>query len=100
MYKRQHDPTVLVQGDTGRYGDDGALFNHALFQLLQRSGHGSADQISMTPSDVITLHNVTYTSCPQTRATWQIRARELRLDSAAGVGVGRGAILDLSLIHI
>src|ERR1700694_410162 len=32
---RFHDPTVLVQGDTGRYGDDGALFNHAQFQLLQ-----------------------------------------------------------------
>ena len=97
---RFHDPTVLVQGDTGRYGDDGALFNHALFQLLQQSGHGSADQISMTPSDVITLHNVIYTSCPQTRATWQLRARELRLDTAAGEGIGRGAILDVEGIPI
>jgi LPS-assembly protein len=97
---RFHDPSVLVQGDTGRYGDDGALFNHALFQLLQRSGHGSADQISMTPSDVITLHNVTYTSCPQSRATWQLRARDLRLDTAAGVGVGRNAIIDVEGIPI
>jgi LPS-assembly protein len=97
---RFHDPTVLVQGDTGRYGDDGALFNHAQFQLLQQTGHGSADQISMSPSDVITLHNVVYTSCPQQRATWQIRARELRLDTAAGEGVGRGAIVDVHDIPI
>ncbi len=97
---RFHDPTVLVQGDTGHYGDDGALFNHAQFQLLQQSGHGSADQISMTPNDVITLRNVTYTSCPQQRATWQIRARELRLDTAAGQGVGRGAIVDVRGIPI
>jgi LPS-assembly protein len=97
---RFHDPTVLVQGDTGRYGDDGALFNHAQFQLLQQSGHGSADQISMSPSNVITLHNVIYTSCPQQRATWQIRARELRLDTAAGEGVGRGAIIDVHDIPI
>lgn len=97
---RFHDPTVLVQGDTGRYGDDGALFNHAQFQLLQQSGHGSADQISMSPSDVITLRNVIYTSCPQQRATWQIRARELRLDTAAGEGVGRGAIVDVHGIPI
>ncbi|MGC2459489.1 MAG: LPS assembly protein LptD [Steroidobacteraceae bacterium] len=97
---RFHDPTVLVQGDTGRYGDDGALFNHAQFQLLQQSGHGSADQMSMTPSNVITLHNVTYTSCPPQRATWQIRARELRLDTAAGEGVGRGAIVDVDGIPI
>jgi LPS-assembly protein len=97
---RFRDPTVLVQGDTGRYGDDGALFNHAQFQLLPQSGHGSADQITMSPSDVITLHNVIYTSCPQQRATWQIRARELRLDTAAGVGVGRGAIVDVHDIPI
>ena len=97
---RFHDPTMLVQGDTGRYGDDGALFNHAQFQLLQQSGHGSADQISMTPSDVITLRKVTYTSCPPPRATWQIRARELRLDTAAGEGIGRGAVVDIEGIPI
>ena len=81
---RFRDPTVLVQGDTGHYGDDGALFNHAQFQLLQQPGHGSADQIAMSPSNVITLRNVIYTSCPQPHADWQIRARELRLDTAAG----------------
>ena len=97
---RFHAPTVLVQGDTGRYADDGAMFNHAQFQLLQRSGHGSADQISMSPDDLITLRNVVYTSCPQQHATWQIRAREMRLDTAAGEGVGRGAILDVHDVPI
>jgi LPS-assembly protein len=97
---RFHDPTVLIQGDTGRYGDDGALFNHAQFQLLQQSGHGSADQISMSPSDVITLRNVVYTSCPQQRAAWRIRAHQLRLDTAAGEGVGRGAVIDVEGVPI
>ena len=59
---RFHDPTVLIQGDTGRYGDDGAMFNHAQFELQQQSGHGSADQIAMSPSNVIILRNVIYTS--------------------------------------
>ncbi|HEY3731824.1 MAG TPA: LPS assembly protein LptD [Steroidobacteraceae bacterium] len=97
---RFHDPTVLIQGDTGRYGDDGALFNHAQFEFLQQPGHGSADQIAMSPNEVITLRHVTYSSCPQQRATWQIRARELRLDTAAGQGVGRGAIVDVEGIPI
>jgi LPS-assembly protein len=95
-----HDPTVLIQGDTGRYGDDGALFNHAQFELQQQSGHGSADEIAMSPSKVITLRNVIYTSCPQQRATWQIRARQLRLDTAAGEGIGRGAVIDIEGIPI
>jgi LPS-assembly protein len=97
---RFHDPTVLIQGDTGRYGDDGALFNHAQFQLQQLSGHGSADQISLSPSNVITLRNVVYTSCSQQRAAWQIRAHQLRLDTAAGEGVGRGALIDVEGVPI
>jgi LPS-assembly protein len=97
---RFRDPTVLIQGDTGRYGDDGALFNHARFQLQQQAGHGSADQISMSPSNVITLRNVVYTSCPQQRATWQIHAHQLRLDTAAGEGVGRGAVIDVEGVPI
>ena len=97
---RFRDPTVLIQGDTGRYGDDGALFSHAQFQLQQQSGHGSADEISMSPSNVITLRNVIYTSCPQQRATWQIRAHQLRLDTAAGEGIGRGAVIDIEGVPI
>ena len=54
----------------------------------------------MTPSNVITLRNVTYTSCPQQRADLAIRARELRLDTDAGEGVGRGAVVDFEGIPI
>ncbi len=97
---RFHDPTVQVQGDTGHYGDDGALFSHAQFQFLKLPGYGAADQISMTPDNVVTLHNVTYTTCPRPRADWMLHARELQLDSNAGVGVGRGAVVDFQGIPI
>jgi LPS-assembly protein len=97
---RFRDPIVQVQGDTGHYGDDGAQFTHAQFQFLRQPGYGSADQIFMTPANVITLRHVTYTSCPPPRADWQIRARELTLDTAASEGVGRGASVDFKGVPI
>ena len=54
----------------------------------------------MSPNNIITVRNVIYTSCPPPHADWRIRARELRLDTAAGEGVGRGARLEVEGIPI
>ncbi len=100
---RYRDPIVLVQGDSGHYGADGAQFSHAQFQFLQQSGYGSAAQITMSPTNVVTLQQVTYTSCPKPRADWQIRARQLVLDTNAGRGIGRGATLafeDVPILYL
>jgi LPS-assembly protein len=94
------NPTVLISGDAGHYDDDGALFNHAQFHFLQQTGFGSADQIALSPNNILTLKNVTYTSCPPPHADWRIRAGELRLDTAAGEGVGRHARLEVQDIPI
>ena len=77
---RYRDPVVLLQGDSGHYNDQGAAVSHGQFELAQQPGHGSADQISMTPAKVITLRKVTYSSCPSPHNDWQIRARDLTLD--------------------
>ena len=85
------DPVVLIAGDTGHYGNEGGQFSHAQLQFLQRPGHATADQVALAPGNIVTLRTVTYTSCPQSHADWQIRARELTLDVDASRGVGRGA---------
>jgi LPS-assembly protein len=97
---RYRDPIVLVAGDAGHYGEEGGLFSHARLDFLQRPGHATADQIALSAGNIVTLRAVTYTSCPQPRADWQIRARELRLDVDASRGVGRGAIVDFESVPI
>ncbi|HEY3808508.1 MAG TPA: LPS assembly protein LptD [Steroidobacteraceae bacterium] len=97
---RYRDPIVLLQGDTGHYNDQSADFSHGRFELLKQPGHGTAEQISMTPDKVITLERVTYSSCPRQHNDWMIRARELVLDTQAGRGVGHGAIVDFEQVPI
>ena len=94
------DPTVRVQGTQGHYGDEGAQFSDAQFQFLKLPGRGSAADISMDPNNVVTLRRVTYTSCPPPRSDWDLRAKELRLDTDAGRGVGRGARVDFEGVPI
>jgi len=97
---RFRNPIVMVQGDAGRYADDGALFTHAQFQFQKQPGYGSADKFVWTPDNIITVQNVIYTSCPPPRAVWRIRARQLTLDTAKGEGVGRGARLEIEGIPL
>jgi LPS-assembly protein len=97
---RYRDPVVLLQGDSGHYNEQEAQFSHGQFELLQQPGHGTAEQISMTPAKVITLRHVTYSSCPPPRSDWQIRARDLTLDTAASRGVGHGATVDFEGVPI
>lgn len=88
------DSMVQLQGDSGHYGDSGGQFARAQFQFLGRPGHGSAQDLTLSPTDVITVRKILYTSCPSGHADWDIRARELQLDTAANAGVARGAIVD------
>ncbi len=97
---RFRNPIVMVQGDAGRYGDEGALFSHAQFRFEQQPGYGQAEQISWTPDNVIVVRNVVYTSCPPPKADWRMRAREMTLDTGAGQGVGRGVRLEVENIPL
>jgi LPS-assembly protein len=97
---RFRNPIVMLQGDAGRYADDGAAFTHAQFQFQKQPGYGTADKFAWTPNNVVTAQNVVYTSCPPPKAMWRIRARQLKLDTAKGEGVGRDARLEIEGITL
>ena len=65
---RFRDPTVLIQGDSGRYGEDGACSPRA-FPVAAAPGHGSAMRSRCHPGQCHHLAQCHYTSCPHPRAT-------------------------------
>jgi LPS-assembly protein len=97
---RYTDPIVHIEGDTGFYTELDAQFSNARFQFLQRPGRGTAQSMDMHPGGIFDLRRVTYTSCPPNRSDWQIRARELTLDTTANRGVGHGARVDFEGIPL
>ncbi|HTV79634.1 MAG TPA: LPS assembly protein LptD [Steroidobacteraceae bacterium] len=86
------DPLIHVNGREGHYSaTGGASFKDAQFELLQRDAHGSAALVDLTPGGILRLQDVTFSTCPTTEETWQIRAGTLTLDNGEHEGVARDA---------
>ncbi len=94
------DPAIRVDGDSGFYGDDGAQFRAARFELLQQPGRGTAKSVDLRPSGAVELRDVTYTTCPEGAADWQIRAGRITLNTDTRRGVGRDARLDFKSVPV
>ena len=97
---RYTDAGIRVEGTSGAYGDHGALFRDARFELVQQHGRGSARAVELMPSGAIVLRSVTYTTCPKEAADWQLRASRITLDTDAKRGVGHDARLDFKGVPI
>jgi LPS-assembly protein len=94
------DPAIHVEGDSGYYGDNGAQFRAARFELLQHPGRGAAKSVDRLPSGAVELRSVTYTTCPKGVADWQIRAGRITLHTDSKRGVGRNARLDFKNVPV
>ena len=95
------DPLIHLTGSNGRYSTSGgASFSNAQFELLQRDAHGAAQLIDLTPGGILRLQGVTFSTCPLTAQTWEIRAGTLTLDSGQHTGVARDASVDFKGVPI
>jgi LPS-assembly protein len=89
------DPLVHVTGAAGSYSAAaGASFKSAQFSLTQRSARGTAQEMTLTPQGVLDLQGVTFTTCPANDSSWQLRAKDITLDTRSKIGTGRDTQVD------
>jgi len=95
------DPLIHLTGLDGQYSSlGGGSFHEAQFELLQRDAHGSAQLVDLTPAGILRLQDGTFSTCPTSEETWQIRAATMTLDSAEHTGVARDASVDFKGIPV
>lgn len=88
--------------------DDAALdrdaeqisFSAASFDLPKRPARGAAETIVINNANLLSLRNLSFTTCPEDDVDWQLLARELELDSEAGFGTARGVRLKFKRVPI
>ena len=98
---RYEDALIQLTGSNGRYSTSGgATFGDAQFELLQRDAHGSAKLVDLTPGGILRLQDVTFSTCPLTEETWQIRADTVTIDSGEHTGVARDASVNFDGVPI
>ena len=95
------DSRIRVRGETGSFdADGGAKLGNAEFELPSRPARGAADSIAVTREGMVSLDEVTYTTCPAGNHDWLIRARDIDLDTTTRNGSGRGVRLDFKGLPI
>jgi len=89
------DPVVRLSGTDGHYSQaGGASFKSAQFELRQRAARGFAESVDITPNGILHLRGVTFTTCPASDQSWQLKANTLTLDTDARIGDGRDTSVD------
>ena len=89
------DQQLWFRGREASYSfvEESGRFSWIDYGLTGSSANGSADLAELVGGHTSILHRVDYTSCPDERPDWQIRARELELRHDEGVGYARGTTL-------
>jgi len=95
------DPLVHLSGTDGQYSaTGGASFKSAQFELRQRAARGFAQSVDITPSGILHLQGVTFTTCPASDQSWQLKADTLTLDTTERIGNGRDTSVDFQGVPI
>ena len=69
------------------------------YQLMSRRGNGGAEHIEMHGSQGA-LYGATYSTCPPDDRRWQLRAQRIDIDTDAGTGVARNAVLRVGRVPV
>ena len=89
------DPETRVSGDSASFNTVSGQFNfkEAEFELQGVPARGTASAINVNPSGTLELKKVTYTTCAVGNDAWMLRAGEIEIDQASGMGTARHARL-------
>ena len=99
---RYGGPDADVESDLARFSYDEGLirFEDARFGLAARSSRGEAGLLQIERSGLLTLEDVSYTTCPPGKDDWLLLGDRIRLDTADGVGTARDVKLEFQGVPI
>ncbi|NCA69901.1 MAG: LPS-assembly protein LptD [Sphingobacteriia bacterium] len=96
-------PDLRIQGERADYNlvkQEGQL-ERARYRLSGSANLlGTAEQARILPDGVSQYRNITYTTCPPGRTDWSLKAKELELDQAEGMGIARHARIRVGKIPL
>lgn len=96
-------PGARLIADSGHYSlqtQEGEL-EQVRFRLSGDANlRGSAEHAALLPADRTRYRDVTYTTCPPGRSDWSLRASDLLLDHADGMGTARHAWVRLANVPV
>jgi LPS-assembly protein len=99
---RYEDRGTQIESDLAEFAyDTGSVrFEGADFSLGRSNARGAAEAVEISQEGSLKLDGVSYTTCPPESNDWLIEAKNIHLDTRAGVGTARGMKLRFQGIPI
>jgi LPS-assembly protein len=96
------DPESRVQANRAEYNQNTGevVFDAAEFQLWSVPARGAAESIKVERAGQLQLKKVSYTSCPEGKDDWMLRASKITINQNTGVGTARHARLKFKGVPI
>jgi LPS-assembly protein len=96
------DPESRVRAGRAEFNQktEELAFDAAEFQLWSVPARGSAEFIRVEQAGQLRLKKVSYTSCPEGKDDWMLRASRIHIDQEKGIGTARHARLNFKGVPI
>jgi LPS-assembly protein len=98
------DSTLTLSGSNGSYSPAlGAQFEGTQFELGEAGARGAARSLQVGDDGKVTLEEVSFTTCPRDDLDWQLKSRQIVLDTRARNGSSRGTSVqfkDVPIIYL
>jgi LPS-assembly protein len=90
---------LVAASATGNMDQDTHRLDDVHYQLISRRGNGGADRAEMHGSEG-TLFGSTYSTCPPDDRRWELRAKQIDIDTESGMGVAHDATLRVGKVPV
>ena len=90
---------LVAASAKGNLDQDTHRLEDVRYQLISRRGNGGAESAEMHGSEGV-LNGSTYSTCPPDQRLWELRAREIDIDTDSGMGVAHAATLRVGKVPV
>ena len=90
------DPGTIISAERAEINQfsEELRFDAAEFQLWAVPARGKSEYIKAEKSGKLSLHKVSYTSCPDGNNDWMMKASKIRIDTNLGIGTAKNARIE------
>lgn len=90
---------IVAERAEGNQEADVHRISDLRYQLIERRGNGGAEAIVLSGEEGALLGS-TYSTCPPSQRSWELRAKRIDIDTAEGWGVARNATVRIGRVPV
>ncbi len=90
---------LVAKSAEGNQDQDTHRLDDVRYQLISRRGNGGAESAEMHDNQGV-LHGSTYSTCPPDQRLWELRAKQIDINTDSGMGVAHDATLRVGKVPV